>query len=723
MQTTTFQTLRTEHDAEQGVFTAWFDLPGKTVNVLDEAALRDLQGVLDACRQAQPLRLLVFRSAKPGCFLAGADLTQLERLSNAGDVEQVLRAGQQLFDRLAEFPVPTVAVIEGTCLGGGLEFAMACRFRVAVHDASTRLGLPETQLGLIPAWGGTQRLPRLVGVQRALEMILEGRRLSAAQACAWGLVDAAFSRPEFEQQLQAFLKERMAGCPLPARRQTLGTWLRDRTRWGQRLVLYMARRRVANKAPHYPALRAALNAIDTGLRKGHAQGLQEERTQFAQVLATPASKNLRQLFFLREKARKVSTWVSEAAPTPRTVAVIGAGTMGAGIAQALAVSGLKVVVKELDARQLEGGLARIDNLFRDAVKAGVLTDDEAHARRGAIRATTEWEPLAAADLAIEAVLEQLPVKRDVFRELDRVLRPEAILVSNTSALPVGELAAVTTRPDRVAGLHFFNPVHKMPLVEIVRSRATGDSTLAVLVGLVRQLGKVPLIVAEHPGFLVNRILFPYLDEAVRLVCEGVPVTDVDRAAVTFGMPMGPLELLDYVGIDVAADVARTLSGLSAEPSPTPDQLNAMRREGSLGKKSGRGFYSYRGGRKTRPVISAKGTPKLPPPAGLGQDELSGVQQRLVFTLLNEAVRCLVDGVVQEAWMVDLGLVLGAGYAPFRGGPLQTLETWGAAKCVDVLERLTRHCGPRFMPCEMLRDRAHSGAILSAAGALRTEAER
>lgn len=702
MNTGKLQTLRLEHDLAREELTVWFDHPGKPVNVLDEATLRDLHAVLDYCRQSPGLRLVVFRTAKKGCFLAGADLAQLEQITSSEELEQVLRAGQELFHELSRLPMPTVAVIEGTCLGGGLEFALACHYRVATLEAATRLGLPETQLGLIPGWGGTQRLPRLVGVPRALEIILEGKRLNAAQAARWGLVDAVWTPAELAPRLGEFLRQCREGVPQPTPRQSLLKTWRDHSRWVGRLMIWWARRHVTRRAPQYPALPAALAAIETGLVHGLERGLQEERRQFLRVVSTPASKNLRRLFFLREKARKAATWASVTADLPRTVAVIGAGTMGAGIAQALSVSGLRVIVKEVTAQLLEAGLARIDGLFRDAVRAGVLTEDEARSRRSAIVGTTDWAPLAEADLAIEAVVERLPVKQEVFRELDRQLPPQAVLVSNTSALPIRELAAVTHRPEQVAGLHFFNPVHKMPLVEIVRSPGTGERTLALLVGLVRHLGKAPLVVAEQPGFLVNRILFPYLDEAVRLVCEGARVEDVDRAAVRFGMPMGPLELLDYVGLDVAADVARTLSGLTDEASPTPAQLETLCQAGALGKKAGRGFYTYRRGRKLRPTFQGRGQPSLPPPLIVGMEELSGLQQRLVFILLNEAVRCLSQDVVAEEWMVDLGLVLGSGYAPFRGGPIQTLRGWGAARCVEALERLEQQCGRRFAPCELLR---------------------
>ena len=718
--------IRVETDAAQGVVTAWFDTPGKSVNVLDETTLQDLKTLIDAWELDQVTRLIVLRSAKPGCFLAGADISQIEQLTKVEEVDHVVRAGHYLFDHLASLAIPTVAVIEGTCLGGGLELALACKHRIACDDAATRLGLPETQLGLIPGWGGTQRLPRLVGVASALSMILEGRRLSAAQSLKIGLVDAAVPRESFDAALKSFLAERLAGQSISPKKPGMAAWLRDRTGLGQRFVLSMARHKIARHARHYPALPAALTAISTGLKHGLARGLEAEREQFVPLVFSPTSKHLRQIFFQRERARKPSTWVGDVKGTaPQTVAVIGAGTMGAAIAQAVAISGCNVVLKDIEQRFIDSGLEKIDKLFRDAVKAGAVPSGEAEERRRAITATTAWELVAQADLAIEAVVEKLPVKQDVFRELDRVLKPNAVIVSNTSALPISELAAVTKRPSQVAGLHFFNPVHKMPLVEVVRCPGSNEQTLAALVMLVRQLGKVPIVVAESPGFLVNRVLFPYLDEAVRLVCEGARVEEVDRAATRFGMPMGPLELLDQVGIDVAADVAKTLAPFAAEPSPTPAHLAELVQAGRFGKKSGAGFYRYRNGHKSKAVTQRAGGGAAARIEALqvgDGEELSGTQQRLMFTLLNEAAKCLGERIVTEPWMVDLGLVMGTGYAPFRGGPMQTIDDWGVRTCVAGLMRLTKECGPRFAPCHLLLDHsARGGSVCGAKAATVTAA--
>lgn len=706
---------------DRGVATVTLDVAGSPVNVFNAEVMTELGRVLDAL-ESDPPRLAVVRSGKASGFLAGADIHHLRHLPTADEVEQVLRAGQGLFARLERLPCPTVAVIHGPCLGGGLEFALAFRHRIARADAATRLGLPEVQLGLIPGWGGTQRLPRLVGLRHALRMILEGGSMTALEAARIGLVDAAFPPETFEADVSRFVADRLAGRPAPRPTRRLTDRLLDYTWPGRKLVLAAARRQVARKAGHYPAVAAALRAVAASLSQPAEIGFAVEREEFRQVVFTPAARNLIGVFVGREKARKRTTWVPEDVQPRaiRRVAVVGGGTMGAGIAQLLALQGLPVVVKEATAELAEAAARRIEGLTGEAVAKGAVSATDAAAAARLVQTTAEWGPLAGADLAVEAVVEREDVKRAVFADLARVLGPETVLASNTSALSITRLAEAAPPPDRVAGLHFFNPVHKMPLVEVVRGRATSDATIATLLELVRKLGKVPVVVAEAPGFLVNRVLFPYLDEAVRLVLEGVTAAVVDRTATDFGMPMGPLELLDQVGIDIAADVARTFAALVPDPGPVPARFAEMVAAGALGKKAGRGFYEYRRGRRVRPTEWATpretpaGRSPVPPsdePA-LTTDgptaRLSPLAQRLIYPMVNEAARCLENGIVTEAWAVDLALVLGTGFAPFSGGPLRLADAIGVAQVVRDLERLTRAHGPRFEPCGLLKTLAAEG---------------
>ncbi|MGQ0634807.1 MAG: 3-hydroxyacyl-CoA dehydrogenase NAD-binding domain-containing protein [Planctomycetaceae bacterium] len=711
-----------------GVITVVVDAPGRSVNVLNENLLRELATLVSELERDRELNLVVFRGGRDTGFVAGADIEQLTRFTTPAEVEVALRAGQELFDRIAALRMLTVAVIHGPCLGGGLELALACQFRVARTDRATRLGLPETQLGIIPGWGGTLRLPRVVGLEQALKMILGGEQVPAAKALAIGLVDEIAPSGRFEDAVEDFLVNRLAGKPVRRPKRKWLTRLRDDSAIFRRIVLKVARRRLGLNARHYPALPAALRAVETGVKRDHVRALAIAREEFIGAFFTPACRSLLGLFTQRERARKTVTWVSGAdgAPQPiETLAVIGAGRMGSGIAQLAASHGLNVVIKDLSPELVTEGLNRVDSLLKNALGKGFLSaEEQAHARQ-LIAGTTEWEPVARADVAIEAVVERLDVKQDVFRELDRRAAPAALFTSNTSSLSIGDLAAVTGRPSHVAGLHFFNPVHRMPLVEVVKANATSPRTIATLVELVREMGKVPVVVADRPGFLVNRVLGPYLDEAVRMVCEGVSPEVVDRAAREFGMPLGPLELLDQVGLDVASDVSRVLAPLHREAGPTQARLEAMVARGRLGKNAGVGFYHYHDGHKpgvaawadkmipkrapaTRPFFAkAAAEPEATSPAQAVRfangESLDDISQRLILPLLDAAAQALADQIVPEAWMVDLAMVLGTGFAPFRGGPLRLIDEWGTGHVVTALERLAQTCGPRFQPCDLLRE--------------------
>ncbi len=700
-----FQQLHVERDVRH-VVTVTFDAAHRPVNVFDEFLLRELGQVVDDLEVDGATRLVVFRSSKPSGFLAGADLHRIREITAVEEVDRLLEWGHALFRRIEALPMPTLAVIHGACLGGGLEFALACRYRVARDDSTTRLGLPETQLGLLPGWGGTQRLPAVVGVTAATRLILEGTRLTARQAEQAGLVDAAWAPATFEDSVTQFINDRLEGLmPKPHPRSWLAR-LGDDTSLGRRLVLWMAHRKVAGQAQQYPALPAALRAIETGVRQGREAGLAKEREEFVRVLFTPACRNLLDLFGQGERARNRTTWVPdhvEHSPPIKSIAVLGAGTMGAGIAQLAATQGYAVTLMDIDTAAVQQGLRKIEQLTQQAVKKGVLGASDAERALASIKTATRIDALPPVDLVIEAVVERIGVKRQVFHDLDAQLPMNVILASNTSALPIHEMAAETHRDDRVAGLHFFNPVHKMPLVEIVRTAHTSGDTIAALVQVVRRLGKTPLVVVEGPGFLVNRILFPYLDEAVRMVCEGLPADQIDREAKRFGLPMGPLELLDTVGLDVAVDVAHTLSGLSHEPSPTRARLTEMVAANEKGQKTDRGFYTYSNGRRGPPTvhaIPATMEPIMPPTRVFAGESLSGIQQRLVFTLIHAAVDCLQEGVVSEPWMVDLGMVLGTGFPPFRGGPLKLREAWGINTVHETLQLLSQQCGARFEPTDV-----------------------
>ena len=763
------------HRDHRGILTAILNVPDQPVNVFSDGVLHDLGELLLAVEHDETVKALVFRSGKESGFLAGADLHLIERLHTEADAREACYSGQEVFERLQDLAIPTLAVISGVCLGGGLEFVMACRHRIAIDDPRTKLGLPEVELGLIPGWGGTQRLPQCVGLSAALPMLLTGRKIGGREALQIGLVDAVAQRETVEGEILRLLDIRDDRDLLeryrvdatfnisaaffrlfdpeakPRRPRGWLNWLKDRTRLGQWLVMWLARRRIAPNVEHYPALASILNAVDAGLKDRRCQrerfaraaswmprvtqqsappgpmlnGYGVERDEFGKLLITGTHHSLLGLFFQREQARKAGTWISGPKTRPhrlQKIGVIGGGVMGAGIAHAAVSQGFDVVLKEVNADLLNAGLSRIEGLFQESVRRGSMTEAQSANKLGAIVATTDWMAFADVDLVIEAVTERLDIKREVFRDLERHCSPSAVLVSNTSALSIRDIAMPLHEPARVLGLHFFNPVPRMPLVEIVRTDHSRDQDVVLLIDFVKQLGKVPVVTGDSPGFVVNRILFPYLDEAVRLHCDGVPTVEIDRSLKRFGMPMGPLELLDQVGLDVAAHVANSLSGLSPQPSPTTERLREMVAQGWLGKKSDAGFYKYAKGKKGRPLTLAlspqsrgEGTKpigrRFPDTARAttaghlftrtGGVTLDDIRDRVVLRLVNEAAKCLHEGVVSEPWMIDLAMVLGTGFAPFTGGPLRMCELQGYGEVVEKLEYFEKTLGPRFAPATWL----------------------
>ncbi len=686
---------------DRNVLTAVLNVPDRPLNVFEDSVLIELHEVVQYARDNH-VNMLVFRSGKEAGFLAGADIHRLQAIRSEEDCDWILRQGQDLFNTIEELPMPTVALIHGACVGGGLEFVLSCKYRLAVDLPSTKLGLPEVKLGLLPGWGGTQRLPKKVGLMQALPMMLEGKLLSAKQAARYGLVDEVIPEGRVEEALNDFINRCLKGEVSSHQKRTWLEWAVNQTSLGRRFAMKKARQSVARHSRHYPALNKILDAVEAGLNspKVTAHGLQVERQGFTKLIFGPVAPNLINLFLDQEKAKKGSTWTRDVDPLPiKRILVLGAGTMGAGIAQLAAARGYSVVLQDIKEEYVERGMETIRSLFRKAVEKKAMTQKQADDSLARLSSRVDWGTDNDFDLMIEAVVEKLDVKESVFQKADQLLPSRAILVSNTSALPINEMANFTGRAEHVAGLHFFNPVHKMPLVEVIRAPGTSDETIATLVAVAKQLGKVPIVVKQSPGFLVNRILFPYLDEAARLTTEGYSVKDIDRAAKSFGMPMGPLELLDVVGIDVALDVSSTLSPLARQKTPSPELFQKMVAAGFKGQKSGRGFYHWSDGKRGEPAELPKvdGEPR---PLTLeawesGNESFDPIQQRLMFAMINEARKCLAEQVVAEPWMVDLGMVLGTGFAPFRGGPMQCLERWGEAEVIARLKTLEATCGERF----------------------------
>lgn len=637
---------------------AWitFDQPGKSANVIDAAFLDELEIALRAVRRVGA-RGLLFLSSKPSVFVAGADLEQLGRLRGER-LALLVERGQRLFSEISAFSIPTIALIHGAALGGGLELALACDRRLASDDASTKLGLPETQLGILPAWGGSTRLPRLIGLPKALDLILNGRSVSARQARRLGLVDEVMPRERLrERALELLFK------PLPER----SAHLRSNNRLGAAIIRHLTKRRLLRKTRgHYPAPVAALDVVTRATRGPLEASFKREREAFLRLSETRAAENLLRIFTLQEKARHYrhapEVALDEWRPLHRT-AVIGAGVMGAGIAQFLASRDHPVILSDLDPSRVAAGMNSIARLFDEARRRHLFTEHEAKRKMDRVAPTAERVPLTHCDLVVEAVLEDLEVKKRLFADLCERCSEDTVIATNTSALSVTALAEApgVTHPGRVIGLHFFNPVSRMKLVEIVVTPHTRPEVVEQVLAFVRELGKIPVVVRDAPGFLVNRVLMPYLVEAGRLVDAGIEVERIDRAMLDFGMPMGPLRLLDEIGLDVAAHVAKTMREAFGERFALPAILDKLLADGELGRKSGRGFYLHEGRRSQ--------------PRGFGGESASSLDEgeiaaRLSRLMSEEARRCLDEGIVEDPDLVDLALILGAGYAPFRGGPLQ-----------------------------------------------------
>jgi len=640
---------RLEIDSEN---IAWvvFDDPNSKVNLLDPDTVGQLDHILAELAQRK-LKGVVFVSSKPDVFIAGADIKELEKIRDAAQAEELSRAGHRILAKIEQLGVPSVAAIDGACLGGGCELALACRYRVATDNLKTQIGLPETQLGIIPGWGGTQRLPRLIGLRAALGIVVPGKSVSATRALKMGLVD---------EVVPAIALRAVATKWLAKNRRPASAVFLDNLWPVKRIIARVARKQTLTKTHgHYPAPMKAIDAMEQGLSGSLEHGLDLEARLFGEVATTSQCKNLIRVFFLREKYSKLRLRDAGPASKIEKVGVLGAGVMGAGIAQWCSSRGLTVRLKDIKPEFVAAGMKRIADVYREGLKRRKLTKLQVEHGLGRVHPTTDYSGFGDCSLLIEAVLEKIEVKRAVFEELTSLLRYECVFASNTSAIPIDELAEASGRPEQFVGIHFFNPVHRMPLVEIVRGTQTKPEVVATAVEFAKQLKKIPIVVKGAPGFLVNRLLMPYLNEAGVLLGEGVGVEAIDRAMLDFGMPMGPLRLIDEVGIDVAYDVAHELAEAFQDRMSVAPALRRVHELGLKGRKGGKGFYVYQG-RKTR----------LNRDLGLSVTKTPGaaaIQSRLLGVMIAEAKRCLKEEVVGSEDDIDTGMIFGTGFPPFRGG--------------------------------------------------------
>src|SRR5438309_1551111 len=684
------------------VCTLTFDRPESGANIFDAATLDELNEHLDFVEHEDSLRALIIASAKKSIFIAGADLKTLLQQAQSGDMRAFIATGQRIFSRLADLKIPTVAAMHGACAGGGYEVTLACDYRIATDNPATRIGLPETTLGLIPAWGGCTRLPCLIGAEKAADVILKGKLYSAQEALKLGLVDEISPRDQLldraREKLRAGKRKLEGGAP--ARPSSL-----------------TPPRQHGNAAPE-----RAWQILNKTLSISTDESLRMELNAIVDLGKTESTQNLIRNFFLAEKYKKGASRT----PSERVVhaAVIGAGVMGSAIAQWLSSRGVTVILRDIAREQIDRGLANIEKVYADAVKRGLMTEEKAKAGRARIVAFTAPMELRDVQFIIEAASEKFEVKKEIFRELGMQAGPRTIVATNTSALPVGMLADTTVSPEHVIGLHFFNPVSRMRLVEVVIAKQTSDETRDRSLGFVRQIGKLPVIVRDNPGFLVNRVLFPYLLDAAELFESGADAAAIDNALVQWGMPMGPLRLIDEIGVDITIDIGNTLENAYGRRDHVSSVLLWLRDGQMRGRKAGAGFYKYEGKAQTpneslaqwRRALhgepeGAEG-PNIPPDwhrdprtlSGLNEEELA---KRLILLMVNEAARCVEEKVVGSLEDADYGMILGTGFAPFRGGPLRFAEHFGLKKVVDELERLAQ-AEEKFSPCEILKKHAGDG---------------
>jgi 3-hydroxyacyl-CoA dehydrogenase/enoyl-CoA hydratase/3-hydroxybutyryl-CoA epimerase len=664
-----FQHWQTEQRPD-GVLVLSFDKAGSPVNTFSQDVLIELDALLERLA-LDPPKGLVLRSAKASGFIAGADIKEFQSFDAKGTVGDAIRRGQQVFQRLAELPCPTVAAIHGFCMGGGTEIALACRYRVASNDPSTRIGLPEVKLGIYPGWGGSVRLPLLVGAPAAFDMMLTGRTLSASAARGIGLVDKVVDASTLIDVATAFA---LKGSQRPFKQRFLG-WATNL--WpARRLLAPMLTKQVARKArkEHYPA---PYSLINTWSRSGGGiqSRLSAERKSVVKLASTPTARNLIRVFFLQERLKGMGGKDHGIA----NVHVVGAGVMGGDIAAWSAYKGFNVTLQDREQRFIDGAMTRAQELFGKKVK-----DESKRAGVAArLKSDLAGDGVAQADLVIEAIIEKAEAKRELYTAVEPRMKPDALLTTNTSSIPLTELREHIARPAQFAGLHYFNPVALMPLVEIIRHDGVAPQTEQRLAAFCKAIDKLPVPVAGTPGFLVNRVLFPYMLEAATAFAEGIPGPAIDKAAVKFGMPMGPIELIDTVGLDVAAGVGAELAPFLGLPIPA--SLSTPPEPGQRGKKDGQGLYKWENGKAVKPALAKDY--QMP----------SDLEDRLILPLLNEAVACLHDGVVSDAELLDAGVIFGTGFAPFRGGPIQYIREAGADALLTRLKVLHARYGERFAP--------------------------
>ncbi|EHH0801181.1 fatty acid oxidation complex subunit alpha FadJ [Vibrio vulnificus] len=687
---------------EQNIAWLGIDVPNEKMNTLQAAFADEMKAIFAQLKDCSGLKGLIVHSLKPDNFVAGADVRMLEACKTAPEAEALARQGQELFQQLSDLPYPVVAAIHGPCLGGGLELALACDFRVCSDDDATRLGLPEVQLGLLPGSGGTQRLPRLIGLLPSLDLILTGKQLRANKAKKLGVVDACVPQTILLDVAKQFVEK---GKKRSKQKVTTKEKLLSGSGLGRKFVFEQAAKKTHEKTRgNYPATVAILQVIQHGLEKGMKQGLELEAKRFGELVMSNESKALRSIFFATTEMKKETG--SEAKPSKvGMVGVLGGGLMGAGISHvSVAKAKVPVRIKDVSDDGVLNALKYNYKLFDKQRKRRILSKAQLQSKMLQLSGGTDFTSFNRTDVVIEAVFEDLSLKQQMVADIEANAKSETIFATNTSSLPIHKIAEKAQRPENIVGLHYFSPVEKMPLVEVIPHESTSEETIATVVALAKKQGKTPIVVKDQAGFYVNRILAPYMNESAHILLANEPIDKIDTALLDFGFPVGPITLLDEVGVDIGAKIMPILVAELGARFKGPDVFDVLLNDGRKGRKSGKGFYTYKG-KKKEVDKSVYKLLKLTPESKLSDKDIA---LRCVLPMLNEAVRCLDDGIIRSPRDGDIGAIFGIGFPPFLGGPFRYMDQFGLKELVEKMNQLAEKYGDRFAPCDGLLTRAGEG---------------
>ncbi|MFH0286603.1 fatty acid oxidation complex subunit alpha FadJ [Vibrio owensii] len=687
---------------EQNIAWLAIDVPNEKMNTLQAAFADEMKEIFAQLKDTSGVKGMIIHSLKPDNFVAGADVRMLEACTTASEAEALAKQGQELFQQLSDLPYPVVAAIHGPCLGGGLELALACDYRVCTDSDKTRLGLPEVQLGLLPGSGGTQRLPRLIGLLPSLDLILTGKQLRAKKAKKLGVVDACVPETILLDVAEQLIEK---GKNKGNKKQSTKEKLMSGSGLGRKFVFEQAAKKTNEKTRgNYPATVAILEVIQHGLEKGFAQGQELEAKRFGELVMSSESKALRSIFFATTEMKKENGAEAEPAAVNR-VGVLGGGLMGAGISH-VSVAKAKVPVRIKDVSN-DGVLNALNynyKLFEKQRKRRIISKAGLQSKMLQLSGGIDFTSFNHIDVVIEAVFEDLDLKQTMVADIEANAKPETIFATNTSSLPIHKIAEKAERPENIVGLHYFSPVEKMPLVEVIPHETTSEETISTVVAFAKKQGKTPIVVKDKAGFYVNRILAPYMNEAAHILLANEPIEQLDGALLDFGFPVGPITLLDEVGVDIGAKIMPILVNELGERFKGPDVFDTLLNDGRKGRKSGKGFYTYKG-KKKEVDKSVYKLLNLTPESKLSDNDIA---LRCVLPMLNEAVRCLDDGIIRSPRDGDIGAIFGIGFPPFLGGPFRYMDQFGLKELVEKMNEFASKYGDRYAPCDGLLTRAGEG---------------